>query len=1004
MATVLVLGSGAREHALAWKVAQSTHVESVLVAPGNPGCETLDKVKTQALNINDNSAVTIYCLENNVNLVVVGPEAPLANGLSDSLHQAGIKCFGPTRDAAQLESSKEFAKRFMDRHGISTAPWRSFSNSELAKKFVNSASEPHLVVKASGLAAGKGVIVAKSRNEACDAVDALMNEKVCGSAGDVIVVEELLGGEEVSILAFTDGHTVALMPPARDYKRLGDGDTGPNTGGMGAYCPCQLVDKALMADIKQNIIEKAIKGMEKDGVPFVGVLYAGLMLTKNGPQVLEFNCRFGDPEAEVILPLLNTDLYLIMLACVSGTLDTCLVEWKTSISAVGIVMASRGYPSSAEKGQEITGWQAVESAGMLLFQAATKKVGNGLVTNGGRVLVVVACGSQQSEALANVLEGVSKIKFSGAQYRTDIASNVFSGSTPPVPSLTYSASGVSIDDGEKLVDLIRPLAAMSHIPGVMGSVGSFGGLFDLASYNFKDPILVSGTDGVGTKLTVASALRHHSKIGIDLVAMCVNDVLVHGAKPLFFLDYFACGKLNVQLARDVVAGVVEGCQQAGCALLGGETAEMPGMYSNEDYDVAGFAVGIVERNCLLPQATIQPNDVIIGIGSSGVHSNGFSLIRKIVQRTGLQYTDSAPFNPEQTLGQALLTATRIFTKSVLPIMSCGIVKGAAHITGGGLLQNVPRVLPKNLGAKLDAQHWSVPAIFGWLAQAGNVTETEMLKTFNCGIGMALVVDPRQVDEVLKLLSRAGEKAWRIGVVTDASPGNVIVENFPRALADSYSASWQVHSSLSHRKRVAVLISGTGSNLQALLNSFNDSNNSEVSVSMTLVISNKPNVQGLERAKAARVPTQVIDHRNFTSRLDFDMAVDAALQKAEIDIVCLAGFMRILTGEFVRRWNGRLLNIHPSLLPSFKGLHPHQQALDAGVCVSGCTVHFVIEELDSGGIIAQETVPVVPGDTAETLQERVKSAEHRTYPRALALVANGRVKLGNNNTVLRNVKT
>jgi phosphoribosylformylglycinamidine cyclo-ligase len=326
--------------------------------------------------------------------------------------------------------------------------------------------------------------------------------------------------------------------------------------------------------------------------------------------------------------------------------------------------------------------------------------------------------------------------------------------------MTYRAAGVDIDAGDALVEAIKPHARATRRAGVMGGLGGFGALFDLKAAGFTDPILVSSTDGVGTKLRVAIETGLHDTVGIDLVAMCVNDLVVQGADPLFFLDYFATGHLNVTQATAVIAGIAEGCRLAGCALVGGETAEMPGMYEGGDYDLAGFAVGAAERGQLLP-LTIAPGDAILGLASSGVHSNGFSLVRRIVAASGLAWTAPAPFAQGKTVGQALMTPTRIYVRSLLALHKAGLLKAAAHITGGGLPGNIPRVLPDGTVAALEPT-WALPPVFQWLARVGNVPADEMTRVFNCGLGMVLVVPAASADAAAALLTQEGETVYRLG--------------------------------------------------------------------------------------------------------------------------------------------------------------------------------------------------------------------------------------------------
>jgi phosphoribosylaminoimidazole synthetase len=340
--------------------------------------------------------------------------------------------------------------------------------------------------------------------------------------------------------------------------------------------------------------------------------------------------------------------------------------------------------------------------------------------------------------------------------------------------LTYAKAGVDIDAGNQMVEQIKPLVRATRRPGADGEIGGFGGLFDLKAAGFSDPILVAANDGVGTKLVIAIESGRHDTIGIDLVAMCVNDLVVQGAEPLLFLDYFATGKLDPAQGVAIVKGIAEGCRQAGCALIGGETAEMPGLYREGDYDLAGFAVGAAERGQLLPTDDITEGDVLLGLSSSGVHSNGFSLVRKIVEVSGLGWSDKAPFAPGLTLAEALLEPTRIYVKSVLKaIRNTHGIKALAHITGGGFPENIPRVLPKDFAAEIDLDAIKVPPVFSWLAQTGGVAPNEMMRTFNCGIGMVIVVAGGQAAQVAAVLQEAGETVMPIGRIVPRRDAGVI---------------------------------------------------------------------------------------------------------------------------------------------------------------------------------------------------------------------------------------
>ncbi len=355
--------------------------------------------------------------------------------------------------------------------------------------------------------------------------------------------------------------------------------------------------------------------------------------------------------------------------------------------------------------------------------------------------------------------------------------------------ITYRDSGVDIDAGNALVHAIKPLVKTTRRLGADADLGGFGGLFDLKAAGFRDPILVAANDGVGTKLKIAIESGHHATIGIDLVAMCVNDLVVQGAEPLFFLDYYATGRLDVPVARDVVAGIADGCRQAGCALIGGETAEMPGMYHAGDYDLAGFAVGAVERGEILPRADIAIGDVLIGLPSAGVHSNGYSLVRRLAASENLAWDAPAPWAPQSTFGAALLTPTRIYVKAVLAAIeatggaSDGAIKALSHITGGGLSENLPRVLPDTVAAAVDLSAISPPQVFGWLAKAGRLDDAEMLRTFNCGIGMIVVAEKARADEVVAALQDAGE--------TPVIIGEIIAPGGERSDAKGKGEAWAV---------------------------------------------------------------------------------------------------------------------------------------------------------------------------------------------------------------------
>ena len=974
---MIVVGGGGREHALAVQLAQSPAVGAVICCPGNGGTaqETAGgKIRNEGAN-QDNATVIALTQKYRARMVVVGPEAPLVDGLVDELAKEcpDVLAFGPTKAAAQLEASKAFSKDFLQEHGIPTASYRNFTSAEQAVAYVQSLridqTGNRQVVKASGLAAGKGVLLPTTEQETIDAVHEIMSDKAFGAAGDTCVIESFLTGPEASCLAFCDGRTATLLPAAQDHKRALDNDQGLNTGGMGAYAPAPCVTPDLQRQI-ERMCQLTVEKMAARGTPYTGVLYAGMMLTpEKGPYVLEFNCRFGDPETQVVLPLLETDLYEILTACCRGELDKVDVRFREGRSAATVVCAALGYPQSYPKGMRVTGLEAANAVPQVkVYHAGTQlDDDDAKVTrcSGGRVLAVTGVGSSLGSALKTAYAGVGKLDFvqddnDGAttgqsllHRRTDIGRKAVErklrigvlGSTrgtallpvmeacekgdvpaeivavlsnkesAPIlekgrslgvltravsakglsraqfdaectaalmgagvdfillvgymrilskefcefwkgrcinvhPSLlpkhaggmdlavhqavidaketetgctihqvtedvdggpiviqkrvvvdpndtaeslkakvqplegpafveaiqqycrrnviSYADAGVSIDAGNKLVDLIKPLCKATRRSGCDADLGGFGGLFDLsaAGYNAAETVLIGATDGVGTKLKIAHMVGKHDTVGIDLVAMCVNDLVVAGGEPLFFLDYFATGHLEVEQAADVVKGIAEGCKQSACGLIGGETAEMPSMYAPGDYDLAGFTVGAVHRDRILPQ-NVSTGDVLLGISSSGIHSNGFSLVRKLIETEGLSYDSPCPWDSSQpTVGDALLVPTKIYVKSCLPLIKQGLLNGLAHITGGGLLENLPRSLPKGVAAEIS-NHPPLPPVFKWMQKASGLDDAELLRTFNCGIGMVLILNADKVQTAKELLAAGGE--------TDVCEMGVLVE-------------------------------------------------------------------------------------------------------------------------------------------------------------------------------------------------------------------------------------
>lgn len=780
---ILVIGSGGREHALAWRLAKSPSVDVVHVAPGNGGTES-DNILNVDISVDDFPELVAHAKKHGLNLVVVGPEAPLVAGIEGFFRAAGIRVFGPSKTAAQMEGSKAFSKDFMQRHGIPTAAFRNFDDYEQARQYLDSVNH-NVVIKADGLAAGKGVILPTTKQEAHDALNQIMVAKEFGSAGSQVVIEELLEGEELSVLTFSDGYTIRSLPPAQDHKRALDGDQGPNTGGMGCYAPTRVASKELIALVDREIVQPTIDCMRREGMPFVGLLFTGLMITKDGPKVLEYNVRGGDPETQTLLPLLSedTDLAKVMLACTEHWLDGVDLKIESKFSAT-VVACAEGYPGSYAKNRPIT--LADVPKDTFVFHAGTKKDKDTVYSTGGRVIASTSTAETLELAVEKAYKGMDTIQFQGMHFRKDIAHRAFKrkaeGKDAEEAAMTYASAGVSIDAGNSLVSRIKPAVKGTSRPGADALIGGFGGGFDLtrAGYHEKSPMLVGAIDGVGTKLKVALATNIHDTVGIDLVAMNVNDLVVQGAEPLMFLDCYTCSILDVDIASDFIRGVCEGCKIANCALVGGETAEMPGLLAGTEYDAVGAAIGALDIPAgkrLLPDIeSMVEGDILLGLASSGLHSNGFSLVRRIVEKARLDYSSSAPWDSELTVGKSLLTPTRIYVVSLLQAIKLDLIKGMAHITGGGLTENVPRMLPDHLAAEIDVAKWDRPAVFKWLQNEGKVSSHEMSRTFNNGIGMVLVVSSVAAGEVQKVLEAQGESVFKIGKLVNKGEGEDVILN------------------------------------------------------------------------------------------------------------------------------------------------------------------------------------------------------------------------------------
>ena len=722
MIRVLVVGGGGREQSIAWACRRHGHPVELVADLGDASPATVD-------------------------LVIVGPEAALTAGVADECARRGLACFGPTAELARLESSKGYTRELAEQLGIPGPAYRRFDAADEAIEWFRSVGRP-VVVKLDGLAAGKGVIVP---TDAAETIEAIRTTAAQGP----FVVEERLFGPECSLLVLCDGRIGRPLPIAQDHKRIGEGDTGPNTGGMGAYAPAPVPYDA--DELTATFVQPVLDHLAAAGTPYVGVLYAGMMLTADGPRLIEFNCRFGDPEAQAVLPLLESDLAEVLLACTRGELFSASLRVRRG-AACTVVAAAGGYPVAPIAGAEIHGLSPNEDASTIVFPAG---IVDGCVA-GGRVLAVTGLGDDFAGARAAAYERMASIRFDGMQVRRDI------GWRAPGAMLTsYAAAGVDIDEGTRAVRKMTGAIERTLGPDVLRGVGSFGGVFSAKTITaMNDPVLVASTDGVGTKVELAARAGRVRGVGADIVNHCIDDVLVQSARPLFFLDYIAASKLDADLVAEVVTGMAEACEAAGCALLGGETAEMPGVYAPGAFDIAGTLIGVAERSQLLPRDDVAAGDVLIGVASSGPHTNGYSFLRKLFEWLPL---DSVPAGLDRPLGEALLEPHRSYLGVLGAVIDAGLVKALAHITGGGLPENLPRVLPDGIDANVRLGSWPVPPLFQLVRELATGVDThELHRMLNMGIGMVVVCDPTAVAEVQASIP---EETWVIGSLVVGTSGS-----------------------------------------------------------------------------------------------------------------------------------------------------------------------------------------------------------------------------------------
>ncbi len=726
---VLIIGERGREHAISKALAKNPDTQIFYYGPyANPG---LDQLASRVENIVD-------C---QIDLAIIGPENHLANGLADKLWEQGIPCIGPKKDLAQIETSKSFARFLMTYSGLKDfAPdYRIFPVGD--KDYINYLEElGEYVIKADGLHGGKGVKV--SDEHLLTLEDGIKYCEEIHQNKETLLIEEKLIGQEFSLMSFCDGFTLKHLPPIQDFKRAYNGDQGPNTGSMGAssYLPwLRNSDIQIAEKINETIIE-ALQLQIRD--KYIGILYGSYLKTRDGKiKVIEFNARFGDPECINLLSSLKTDFSTICQAMVNGTLSEIDLEFDDQIT-VSKYLVPNGYPDIPIKHHEIyfakdLNWDQVIVANLSVEEKNGDKFYYEL---GSRTIAIIGKGRSLEEANQQVEREIQKI--SGPLfYRADIG----------LGQNSYAQAGVNIEEGNMVVERIRESVESTFNSNVINQFGDFSGLYRIPLEMYQEPILVSSVDGVGTKsilvLEKYGPEKGYHMLGQDLVNHCINDTLVKGAKPLFFLDYFASSKISSQEVSYFVEGLSQACRQVGCVLIGGETAEMPGVYQDGKSDLAGTIVGIVEKNHIINgPKDIREGDCVLALPSSGPQTNGYSLIRKIVKKE----------DPIESRIMDMLCATHTnYYQEINQIWDANIeIKGLCHITGGGLIDNPPRVLPQ--GLEIEYLEWEMPEVFRWIQEKGNLSRDEMLKVFNCGIGMLIIVANKDKENIMNLLDNMME--------------------------------------------------------------------------------------------------------------------------------------------------------------------------------------------------------------------------------------------------------
>ena len=910
---ILIVGCGGRENILSEKL----KIDNELYCIGswiNPDIFAI--VKEYFVSELNEKNVFEYCKNIKPEMVIIGSETLLNSDLVLKCNLNNFKCIGPTKLLAQLETSKTFTRNFLtNNHFENFNPKYVLikqNDNDFHSKIKNF---DKFVIKLDGLAGGKGVFVQDDHFKNIDEGILLIEKHL---KNNNILIEEKLVGDEFSLFTLCDGVNCIHLPPVQDYKRAYENDEGPNTGGMGSIMDdfdfLNEDDILICENLNSDVLMKITKQFCMN---YIGILYGSFMKTNTGElKLIEFNCRFGDSEVFNLLNCIE-DLSSVFKDMINKNLKSINIK---SIKSVVKYLVPRGYPNSSL-------CKTIQYEKMNNVYASSLNNENYLL--GSRAIAVYGEGKTIYEAYNNCEKLISKINKDDLYWRKDIG-NVDS----------YKIAGVDIDKGNKFVKLIKEDVESTYNKNVLGNHGNFGG-----QYQYNDNVLVASTDGVGTKgILVKKYTDSYYNCGHDIVNHSINDILVQGALPLFFLDYVATSKLNISDVSSFVKGCCDACKKVNCVLLGGETAEMPSVYKENHLDMVGTIVG--EKKIQIEG--ICENDIAIGFPSSGPQTNGYTLIRKILEN----------HIPPNDILCKLIEPHSSFLNEVLEINKSYTITGMCHITGGGLTENLKRVIPNEL--YLDLNNIEYPEWCEWLKLNGELNDEEMKKIFNCGIGYIVFVRPK------------------INIVKQGK-----------------------------KLRIGVLGSTNGTDLDYIINAINEpSSKIYNNIEIALTISDKQDSGILKKCKDNNIKNIYIPYISGEGRDYYDAKITNEFKKENVDFILCIGWMRILSNSFIKQWKQRCLNVHPSLLPKYGGnmdLKVHEEVLKNEEKETGCTIHFITDEIDNGPIIMQKKCKIEENDTSEILKRKVQELEGNAYIETLELLHSNIIGKSNNNIYLGMIK-